>query len=367
MKRLLCIKLTDTLTVLNALFMIAATSTVFSCKEQLLQRSAEQPDPIELIDFKGETVIVPTGFPKTLFDQSPEEFESYYRSLFVSARTNAAAEMSILSFEELQPILQKCVDRYPKITSDNIISENDLNRIFQDFPKLRTVEEVNSKRPVIFDYYQDLCKRDATLEVINYGNSDENLRTLSPGKLSDQEQLHLLSVPAYGLAYVNSGLDANSYTQSIYGNLDGTNMGNAFRHSVWNAFAIRNILKSAPASENQAIDFTQDGTAKHEFVNNDPQYTIDAAMDLHNNMSARVWMEKKTSWGIGPLRKIPSYGEIIAEMQGKAAIAIHYNSAVDFAGAFNAIPNAHGGNNATTWNNLYGNMYGSYEHLVRLK
>ncbi|CAG5069788.1 hypothetical protein DYBT9623_02525 [Dyadobacter sp. CECT 9623] len=367
MKRLLCIKLTDTLTFLNALFMIALTSTVFSCKEQFLQKSAEQPDPIELIDFKGETVIVPTGFPKTLFDQSPEEFESYYRSLFVSARTNTTAEMSILSFEELQPILQKCVERYPKITSDNIISENDLKRIFQDFPRLRTVEEVNSKRPVIFEYYQDLCKRDATLEVINYGNSDENLRTLSPGKLSDQEQVHLLTVPAYGLAYVNSGLDANSYTQSIYGNLADSKIGNAFRHAVWNAFAIRNILTSAPASENQAIDFVQDGTSKHEMNKDGQIHSTAAAMDLHNNMSARVWMEKKTSWGIGPFRKMPDYGEIIAEMKGKAAIAIFYQHLIDASGTINAILNAHGGNNATGWNNLYNNMYGPYEHLVHIE
>jgi hypothetical protein len=237
----------------------------------------------------------------------------------------------------LQQIFQKYVDKYPKITLDDTISGNDLKRIFRDFPRLKTVEDVNSKRSVIFDYYQDLCKRDVTLEVVNYGNDGKTLRTLSPGTLSDQEQLHLLSVPAYGLAY------------------------------VWNAFAIRQILKSAPASETQAIDFVQDGTSKHEMDNNGQIHSTQAAMDLHNNMSARVWMEKKTSWGIGPFRKIPDYGEIIAEMQGKAEIAIFYQHLIDASGTINAILNAHGGNNATGWNNLYNNMYGPYEHLVRIE
>jgi hypothetical protein len=312
-------------------------------------------------------VIVPVGFPKSLFDQSPEEFENYYHSLSVNNKSNASEEISILSYEELQQILQKCINRYPKITLDDTISGNDLKRIFRDFPKLKTVEDVNSKRSVIFDYYQDLCKRDVTLEVVNYGNDGKTLRTLSPGTLSDQEQLHLLSVPAYGLAYVNAGLDANFYTQSIYGNLADNNIGNAFRHSVWNAFAIRQILKSAPASETQAIDFVQDGTSKHEMDNNGQIHSTQAAMDLHNNMSARVWMEKKTSWGIGPFRKIPDYGEIIAEMQGKAEIAIFYQHLIDASGTINAILNAHGGNNATGWNNLYNNMYGPYEHLVRIE
>jgi hypothetical protein len=51
----------------------------------------------------------------------------------------------------------------------------------------------------------------------------------------------------------------------------------------------------------------------------------------------------------------------------KASIAIFYNSDVDPAGAYSAILNAHGGNNNSTWNNLFNNLYGPFQHLVRVK
>ncbi|MCE6992371.1 hypothetical protein LZG72_24900 [Dyadobacter sp. CY323] len=128
---------------------------------------------------------------------------------------------------------------------------------------------------------------------------------------------------------------------------------------TWNALSIRYILKGSPASENQAIDFTQDGTSKHEQDNSGNQIHSDqAAMDLHNNMSARVWMENETKWGIGPFRKMPDSNDIVTTMVSKA------NSSPLLLRA--AILNLHGGDNATVWNNLFNNMYGQHQHLVHL-
>lgn len=90
-------------------------------------------------------------------------------------------------------------------------------------------------------------------------------------------------------------------------------------------------------------------------------------MDLHNNMSARVWMEKETKWGIGPFRKMPSFDDIVNEMFNKANSGAFYNSTADPVGSYNAILNAHGGDNSITWNNLYNNLYGAYTHLVYIK
>lgn len=144
---------------------------------------------------------------------------------------------------------------------------------------------------------------------------------------------------------------------------------NAWKHATWNALTIRYILTGSPASENQAINFTQNGTSAHEMTltGNTRQHTIQAAMDLHNNMSARVWMERETKWGIGPFRKMPSHDDIIVEIYNKAQNGNFYNSIADPNGSIDAILNAHRGNNTTTWNNLYNNLYGAHEHLVYIE
>lgn len=342
---------------------VLCTPSLMSCDQDIATKTAEKSD-LELITYKGETVVAPAGFPKELFDQSAEEFEVYFNGLLGGANSRGA--QVILTYDELGSIFRKNVEKYPKITSDNVISHDDVKRILTDFPKLSSVDEINEKRTIIFDYYQDLCKRDVAVDIASFAGK-RNARILSPGTPSGPEQVVLASNPAYALAYYDATNQVNATTQNIYGNLADNNMGNAFRHAVWNAFIIHNILISAPASENQAIDFAQDGTSAHEKNSAGQQHTIQAAMDLHNNSSARTWMERVTSWGIGPLRKMPNHSEIVSEMQAKASIATHYNHLVDPIGAFNLILNEHGGNNATTWNNLYNNLYSGKEHLVRIE
>lgn len=341
---------------------------LISCHEPEVKTPVNQTETVktEIIDFKGEAAVVPARFPKQLFDQSTEEFIAYYKNFAKNNKGNGEQEMGVLSYDDLKIVFEKCTGRYPKITLDNIISENDLKRIFSDFPKLKNKDEVDSKRLIIYDYYQDLCKYDIAVEIVTGKGYERHLRTLgSPGTPTQEEQAHLNSNPGFAVGYINAALEANFFTQSQYGNLNDNTEGNAFRHSCWNAFSIKNILNSTPASENQAIDFTQDGTSKHEITENGIQYTIAAAMDLHNNMSARVWMEKKTSWGIGPLRKTPSYVDIMDAMHLFASQATFYNRLVDPNGAFSSILNLHNANHATAWNNLYNNMYGPYQHLVR--
>ncbi|MCF2487073.1 hypothetical protein L0659_02780 [Dyadobacter sp. CY347] len=219
------------------------------------------------------------------------------------------------------------------------------------------------KIEVIYDYYNTLCKNDVINDIIEFELSRKSGRTLdiSPDNLTDPEKNVLLSNPGYAQHYINAANSAKVLVKNIFGSDDGEKRENAFKHAVWNALAIRYILKGSPASENQAIDFTQDGTSAHEKNNQGGQNKDKlSAMDLHNNMSARVWMEKEVKWGIGPFRKMPDESKIIETMHSRANSGLFHSNQT-------TILNAHGGDNANTWNNLYNNLYGAHQHLVYVK
>ncbi|MCF0053294.1 hypothetical protein LXM25_24705 [Dyadobacter sp. LJ53] len=337
---------------------------VSSCHDP---QTGEVPTPnaaikSETIAFKGERVVIPANFPKELFEQTQEEFDLYYRTVSEDGNKRVSGEAPLLTYEELLPILVKNNAKYPTITSEDGILEKDLERIFKDFPDIETHEEANEKRALIYDFYQTMCKRNVVAEVVALEKAKrESGRILGPdsGDLTTPEKNHLLLNPGYAQWYVQAAKDAIDLAATFYGNATIGNKGNAFKHSTWNALSIRYILKGSPASENQAVDFTQDGCSKHEQTNNGAQiHDKDSAMDLHNNMSAREWMENETSWGFGPFRKMPSVDDIINNLLGKAnSCAMH---------SMTDILNWHGGNNSVTWNNLYNNLYSPNQHLVHV-
>jgi hypothetical protein len=350
----------------SALLLSAVAAAVLSCREPEMGASMQQNESskTEIIDFEGEKVVVQSDFPKELFEQSQREFDLYYKSVAGVVTSRTSSGVVNITYEQLLPILVKHLSKFPQLNSEDEISEPDLRRIFQDFPEIRTREEADAKRMIIFDFYQTLAKRDIVAEVIEFESTPDRkngrIADISPGSLTTPEKNHLLLNPGYAQWYVQAANDANSLTTNIYLTEKLGDKANAFKHSTWNALSIRYILKGSPASENQAIDFTQDGTSKHEQNDNGSQnYDPFAAMDLHNNMSAREWMSNKTKWGIGPFRSMPNVDEIISTMFSKAN-----SSGLEI---LETILSWHGGNNMTTWNNLYNNLYSPNQHLVHIE
>ncbi|MCE7069789.1 hypothetical protein LZG74_05725 [Dyadobacter sp. CY327] len=336
--------------------------TILSCNDPKLEQTSgpNASEKAETIEFKGERVIIPIYFPKELFGQTQEEFDAYYEKAAQGANVRSSGERALITYEELLRILVTQNAKYPTINSEEGVLEKDLERIYRDFPDIETHAEANEKRAVVYDYYQTLCKRDVVAEVIALENA-KNARTNgpSPGSLTKPEKNHLLLNPGLAQHYIQAAKDVEFLTPSIFGNNDDDNKANAFKHATWNALSIRYILKGSPVSENQAIDFTQDGTSKHEQDDNGNQvHTQKEAMDLHNNMSARVWMESETKWGFGPFRSIPKNDEIINTFVSRANSSSKHT--------MTDILNLHGGNVQNTWNNLYNNLYGPYQHLVNL-
>jgi hypothetical protein len=333
---------------------------VSSCSSPSVEEETLRSSPIatQIIAFHGERVLLPENFPKELFGQTQEEFDIYYNRLSQSRNARSSGESAGITCEELLPILVKHNAEYPTITSEDGVLEKDLGRVYKDFPDIETQEEANEKRALIYDYYQTLCKRDVVAEVVELEKS-RNARTTgpSPGSLTTPEKNHLLLNPGYAQHYIQAANDVKALTKGLYPNENLGNRGNAFKHGTWNALSIRYILKGSPASENQAIDFTQDGTSKHEQDDSGNQIQNNyAAMDLHNNMSAREWMANETKWGIGPFRSMPSVNDIVNNIVSKATTSAQHS--------MTDILNWHGGNNSTTWNNLYNNLYSPNQHLV---
>ncbi|TDE11748.1 DUF6973 domain-containing protein [Dyadobacter psychrotolerans] len=332
-----------------------------ACDTEIPEQSVRME--AEIFEFKGEKVVVPTNFPKGLFSQSAEDFDLYYAKMSGSKTGRISGDEKVIDGNELSNILEANLKNYPKVNYDQDISENDLNRIFKDFPGITTKEQALSKVELIFEYYNTLCKKDVVDDVIYFEQNDKGngrVAGISPSSLTVPERNHLISNPAYAERYRAAANYADSLTLNAYYSEDDDRKGNAFKHSVWNALAIRYILKGVPTNENQAIDFVQDGTSKHEMDDNGNQIkNRKAAMDLHNNMSARQWMEINTKWGIGFLRKMPDEQEIINTMMSRANSSGRHEM-VD-------ILNWHGGDNDNTWNNLYNNMYSPNEHLVHIE
>jgi hypothetical protein len=321
----------------------------------------------ELFDFKGEKVLISATFPKELFNQSTQDFEAYYNKLSGSDNTRNSGEKKIISLDELHEVLRNSLKKYPQVNFDQDISETDLKQIYKDFPGITTKEQALSKIELIFEYYNTLCKNDvanAVVKIENFTNANGRVNGPSPDNLSTPERNHLLSNPVYAVNYTQAAKDAmqfeSMYAISYFGGATGKqDQINAFLHSTWNALSIRYILKGAPSSEDQAIDFTQDGTSKHEQDNSGNQIRNDqSAMDLFNNMAARSWMKDETKWGVGPLRKMPSTEDIVNTMASKANASSLSTRAQILA--------PHGGDTDNVWNKLYELHNGSQQYLVRL-
>lgn len=323
-------------------------------------------EPEIFFEFKGEKVRIPEAFPTELFDQSPENFRNYYTAMMArsGARPSGEGNSVMITYQELKEIIEKHKVKYPWVNYEDEITDQDVKRISKDFPEITTKQQVKDKMEIIFEYYNILLKNDVVPEAVRL-ESDKKKKgrvlAISPGNLTEPEKQILLNHPAMAASYITAAQDANVFTLSMWGTENENEKNNAFKHAIWNCLSIRYILASTPSSETNAINFTQNGTAAHEKDNSGVQKREkEQAMDLHNNMAARVWMSNEVGWGFMGVRKMPSVTKILETMMNKANNATFHDSSED------SIMAMHGGNNDTSWNNLYNNLYGPYEHLVYL-
>lgn len=104
--------------------------------------------------------------------------------------------------------------------------------------------------------------------------------------------------PAQAQLIVDAANEANAYTDQFFGagaQNQNDNSSNSFRHSVWNALAVKK-LKDAGANEATATDIVQRFTSAYEYNDAGTALvkTAASAMDLNNNLVGRSFKNYTT-------------------------------------------------------------------------
>ena len=104
--------------------------------------------------------------------------------------------------------------------------------------------------------------------------------------------------PAQAQLILTAAEEANTYTDQFFGagaQSQNDNSSNAFRHSLWNALAVKK-LKDAGANDANANDIVQQFTSAYEYNDTGTALvkTAASAMDLHNNLVGRSFTNYTT-------------------------------------------------------------------------
>lgn len=349
-----------------AMFSIVALSMVYACKpsvEPLAQDSVDLPLAADMkqVVYQNVKVNVRADFPEqALNPASLSVYVAYLKGISESKARLAASELPNLSGQYILELLQEAKKQYPDL-SNSPIDSKDLKMISKNFPSVKTEEDVWKNHDVIFDFYNDLIREDALRKALKGDKPKAN-----GGRLANFEPMDLLAAsPIYALwvgwpfiwmqvarsdADHRVVTDVNNFMIPTNESLPIDNAskvdnerGNAFRHSVWNALGVKYMI-DAGVSKTRALEKMRDVATTYEAMTgqwgilvatndalwNNPQQAFDNvpqgnnnAMDLHNNMVGRTYMEKNTSWGIFGLRRMPSYSEICDELRNRSNTAIY--------------------------------------------
>lgn len=104
--------------------------------------------------------------------------------------------------------------------------------------------------------------------------------------------------PVQAQLIFDAGNEANTYTDQRFGagaQAQNDNSSNAFRHSVWNALAVKK-LKDIGATEAAAAEIVRQFTSAYEYNDSGTALVKNAAsaMDLHNNLVGRSFKNYTT-------------------------------------------------------------------------
>ncbi len=132
---------------------------------------------------------------------------------------------------------------------------------------------------------------------------------------------HPRYVPGYTIAASKAKDIGDKYADASEGK-----KGDAIRHSTWNCLIIRNVIILG-ASKNTGARYAMECTTAHEkSPTGDYLYGHNIAMDLHNNLAARTWMESEIGWGVGWARDMPIESRIENTMRIRAGRARKFNT-----------------------------------------
>jgi hypothetical protein len=291
-------------------FFLVTSLMVSSCSKDPSQGEVTPSSDLNPISYRegilqGERVLIPSNVPMSAFD---------YTTVYGSNSNARVATPKKISLEELANIVKPYVDKHPDL-SYNPIRKNDLEKIFHDFPDIKSEQEVREKSDIVILYYNGLMKVEIkpAVEKAEKAKSGGRVGASSFGSINSFEWNHLYNNASMISRYYYASTRAQEETVYRFPNpdrLDGF-IGNSFQHAIWNCLIIREAMLVG-YTKNNAILFTRNITSDHEYGDTGQRVLEELeAMDLHNNLSARSWFNNNSSGSVWPfVMNVPSESNI---------------------------------------------------------
>jgi hypothetical protein len=232
-------------------------------------------------------------------------------------------------------LIEKEMKKLPEL-KDLKFNSGHWKNVKKDFPQLNTEADLEKFGDAISSYYSDIIKFNISPEIIKIMQFNKSARPSSieegPNIIGATSwEIHLAATyPIAGFSIDIARTDATNSVINIFGNIGNSDNhnSNAFKHTVWNAMGVQEMMQRLMSKTSALDKMTQFGTG-HELevvtctscsqatftgtVTNKVKtlfswafdsYTITVklpkdvqqAMDLHNNMAGRSYMEREASF-----------------------------------------------------------------------
>lgn len=340
---------------INRLVLALLSATIlFGCQRTDLQpNQQEQPTssvPKE-ITYRGLKAILPAGVPEAALDLTLEEFtEFFYQNYFRRAGLRTAGTWSGvgISDDNLIAIIQQESVKYPQLNVTIDISDSTFTRIKHDFPELKTKQQAFEHAEAIVLFYNDLLRHDVCQRVSKTAGG-KTMYELNP-----KEEQVKMSDPMGALYWNAAKSDAELFVVHHFGEDKDAIVGNAYKHSVWNASGLHRFLTAGRARIN-AMNQVREFASAHEYAQTGTYMVRNAfsAMDLHNNLVGRTWFIGRTGFGLFGIRKMPSMTDV------RDGIHAHVIATAQLKTEF-GIVSMYDANENLAWSNL--EMWGETPH-----
>jgi hypothetical protein len=275
----------------------------------------------KIVSFGSFRVRKPAGVPSKIFDlKDGEQVNTYLDNLYSKANARVSAHTTEdVSQAAYYSMVNEIVKKYLDVDKPPY-KQNNLSKIFRDFPDFKTIEDLEKNSEYILNYYNRIIIVDLKNELAVRKTSSKSARDYNNDGTPCERELSNQDVLA-GQAYYNAKFDAINWTQAAFGtDVPDDWRGNAFKHAVWNAQGVRKMIN---AGRNQwaAYDWGKKIGTAHELDCPATPGTLNpnnasVCMDLHNNAMGRTYVKHAVRTNIwGTVRFTPSEASLREEFE----------------------------------------------------
>jgi hypothetical protein len=253
----------------------------------------------------GEKIKFPSDITKS-------EVDAYLKNLNAldngkSLRLESKVDWSLIPLETTHEMIKTSMKNYPDLTKEEY-QEEDIAKFKKVISEIKNNEDIKNKKSTLFEYYNLLVIKDIEKLAKEF---------LKKGKLAnDNNACRVLAAsqdPIGANIVLLAAAHASNCTKTVYNtnNIDANDFVNAFRHSFWNAWGVRQLCV-ASLNKWRSLDRMKKFASAHECYNQ----LIFNAMDLNNNLVGRTYMYETVgqNW-YGAANNIPSQETIITKIK----------------------------------------------------